>query len=195
MFLCADSIRNYIESVDMVDNVSDEQLGFIEGSALDITVGEIYQIPHTPAYIGRNRTLPELEKVNPDEFGLYVLHSSIGRMSGLQTPEEENFVMVYMYLLQSYESFKLPGYIGGIVYPRTSFFNAGCNVLCSRISPGFNGRLRAGLVIYNQGGLMLERGARFASVMFHQFTDGKTDAYKGIWQGDKVTTNGVERGF
>lgn len=99
------------------------------------------------------------------------------------------------YLLQSAEVFSLPSHIGGIVLPRSSFFNAECVVCGTRIAPGFSGQLRVGLYVCGRLGLDLQMGARFATVMFYRFTDGNTDAYQGIWSGNKITTDGTERAY
>jgi len=196
MFLCAESIRHLIDSIDLVDDISDESVNFIEGSAVDLSINEIYRIDSSKAaFIGRDRNLPTAHKwgIINDVYELpcsfEIVRGSIGEDVPYYT------IRTTLFIIQSRESVKLPSYLGGIIYPRTSFFNAGVDVLCSRISPGFEGKLRTGLVVYHNQGIKLEKYARFASVMFHKFTAGSTDTYKGIWGGDKVTTSGVERGF
>jgi len=192
MFLSADEIRaavavsNMISRTDIANDAENaswlsERMSFIEGSGFDITISDVYSryVTGMVPYVGREeRSLPEFKSVrdcfvDSDIYHLYPAY----------------------YLLQSAETISLPETIGGIVLPRSSFFNAECIICGTRIAPGFSGQLRVGLYVCGHMGVKLQHGARFATVMFYEMSGGSTDAYKGIWSGSKLTTQGTERGY
>jgi len=202
MYLCADGMRNLIENAKLIapcgsDTLSPEQeieqwkvflkdqCEFIEGSGFDITIHDVFRRDTTASipYIGvETRRLPE-----------YISVSNFG--SAYCNGDTYHLPPRY-YLLQSRESVRVPNYLVGFVLPRSSFFNAECLVATTRISPGFSGQLRVGLSVQGSLGLKLDKGARFATVMLAQLTPGKTDSYKGIWTGSKLSTdNKEERGY
>jgi deoxycytidine triphosphate deaminase len=198
MFICADGIRDMVSNLRVMAPVGcensciehdieqwklflKERTEFIEGSGFDIQVAGVYHKAHNtlPPYIGKDGSIRRLPKYVP------LSEYSSEYMAG----DDVYHLTPGYYLLQSEEVVSLPSYVGGLVLPRSSFFVAECLLGFTRIAPGFSGQLRCGLYVCGDHGLYLERKAKFATVMFYRFTHGKTDSYKGIWHGDRMSTN------
>jgi len=192
MFLYADDIRHHIEDSFIVcpcdvkphtpewEEFKKNRLACIEGSGFDITLYKVFS-PESGSFspfIGKEkRKLPLFRPLYDDKKDVPL------------------FLYPGYYLLQSYEVISLPPSLGGLVLPRSSFFSAQCLTQGTRICPGFSGQLRVALWVIGTDGVILEKGTRFATVLFFPFTLGSTDPYAGIWYGDKVTTDDVERAY
>lgn len=109
------------------------------------------------------------------------------------------------YLVLTQETINIPKWLSAYIWQRSSFISAGAHEPCTRVAPGFSGRIRHGLDA--AFGLSLERGTRTVGIEFqayyvpdkyreiHDYAH-EIDVYSGIWSGDKTDTGGKpERGY
>ncbi|MGB9623090.1 MAG: dCTP deaminase domain-containing protein [Candidatus Bathyarchaeia archaeon] len=186
MFLNSDSIRSLCDSEGLITGAKD--LTFIEGATYDFRLGKVFvpdpnwdNVPFfgfAPNSNDEIRMLPPLVEISPDKDDVYHL-SYNGR-----------------YIIQSVENFKLPDRIGALVSFKSSYSVALTSLSGTFCHPGFDGKIKAMLEVYNPRGIMVSRNYRIGVIKFFWHEEGSCDLYCGIWKGDKITTGGrVERGF
>lgn len=86
------------------------------------------------------------------------------------------------YLLVFNEYLRLPLDIVALAKSRSSLLRSGATVETAVWDPGYEGRGRALLVVYNDHGIVLERNARVVQLVFFKVlnaTSGYAGAYKG----------------
>ncbi len=77
-----------------------------------------------------------------------------------------------------------PGYIG-FCWPRSSLLRMGAALHCAVWDPGYKGRGQALLVVYNEHGVSIERGARIAQLVLARVW-GPSRTYSGAYQMEGV---------
>ena len=95
------------------------------------------------------------------------------------------------YLMQTVEKVNLPDNIVSIPYPRSTLLRSGIWLLSTQVAPGYKGILTFGLKNIGPSPFKVEMGARVAHVIFYEIA-GKGVAYRGQWQGGRVTTKKSE---
>lgn len=170
----------------LIDPVPADRLEFIEGSAYDLTLAAVHfhQREHYHcAEIGTDyRLIPPTEpaflsKEDPRNLGREGWWLILGGCC----------------LLESAETVNIPINLNGVIKPRTSLFRSFATVTCSDAHPNYQGKIV--ILVQAAHSIWLEKSCRFASIKFEQFDSEETDAYRGIWSGDKITTEGqIERG-
>lgn len=200
MFLSANTIREMIlERGLIVFKRFCERFGFIEGSSFDLTVNKVYKIDTKyPPFIGiKKRITPNMIEIPPYSLFDEICHlysEDEFSVEDMKQMGEGWYLPQGYYVLSTEEQTNLPPYILGILKPRRTYLVSGCPVFCTDVAPGYQGILAMGIGIFNPAGLILEKGSKAVAYRFGIFDTEDTDAYKGIWGGDKVQTNGVERG-
>lgn len=163
-----------VDEQGLVSNLSSRELENPEGAGLDLRVGEVYQI-RGGAFLGvEKRKTPEIKliaKYDPKRLSTFTL-----------SPND------YM-LVKTLESVKLPVDIAGYTFARTTLFRSGIQFLSTQINPGYEGELTFGMKNIGSVKVTFELGARIAHVQF-DYVDGGGNAYRGQWQGGRVSTQG-----
>ena len=95
------------------------------------------------------------------------------------------------YLMQTIEKVNLPENIVCIPYPRSTLFRSGLWLLSTQVAPGYKGILTLALKHMGNSKFKVEMGARVAHIIFLEIA-GKGTAYRGQWQGGRVTTKKKE---
>jgi len=94
------------------------------------------------------------------------------------------------YLCKTIESVNLPVNLQGLLFPRTTMFRSGIQILYGTIQPNYFGPLTFGLKNISDSDIFIEIGFRCLSIGF-EFIDGASIPYNGNWQsGEKIGTNG-----
>ncbi len=81
------------------------------------------------------------------------------------------------------EYLRLPLDIAAIAKPRSSLIRSGATVETAVWDPGYEGRSRALLVVYNEHGLILEKNARVVQLIFVKVI-GPGLEYAGMYKGE-----------
>lgn len=95
------------------------------------------------------------------------------------------------YLCKTIESINLPINLQGFLFPRTTMFRSGIQILHGTVQPNYFGPLTFGLKNISDSDFFIEIGFRCLSIGF-EFIDGASIPYNGNWQtGKKTGTEGT----
>ncbi len=81
---------------------------------------------------------------------------------------------------------EVPSTAIGLCLPRSSLLRMGAHLSCGFWDPGYRGRGEALLVIGNDKGIRLERGARVAQLVLVRVEPSSPSVYSGLYQGERV---------
>ncbi|MCS7104479.1 MAG: deoxyuridine 5'-triphosphate nucleotidohydrolase [Thermofilaceae archaeon] len=87
------------------------------------------------------------------------------------------------YLLTFNEYLNLPLDVAAIAKPRSSLIRSGATVETALWDPGYRGRSKALLVVFNEYGLTLEQNARVVQLIFMRVSN-VDKGYCGLYQGE-----------
>lgn len=87
------------------------------------------------------------------------------------------------YLVVFNEVVSLPLNVAAIAKPRSSLLRCGATIETAFWDPGYRGRSRALLIVYNESGIVLEKDARIAQLVFLR-VHGASRGYSGAYQGE-----------
>jgi deoxycytidine triphosphate deaminase len=202
MILPSSTIRTIIETVGAISPVTEERLNDIEGNAYDLTLDEILMIKGKPY---DQPALPSCYVEGPPPkprvfIGINKRRIPIQQAVAWRENEDMNWEATcdpgIPYLFKTCETISLPVGVDAEVIPRSSIFRAGGIVAGTWTPHGYTGHLFIHFSIPQHGHpITFERGARFAALKFHRVDNGVSQAYTGIWSGDKSHTDGEERAF
>ena len=98
-------------------------------------------------------------------------------------------------LFQTIEQVNLPQDLFAYIRPRTSLIRCGIPLETAFISPNYQGRLTVGMKHQGHHPVEIQMGFRILCIAFLPI-DGQAVPYRGVWQGDRVSTDGrTERPF
>ncbi len=194
MVLGADKIVSMIrEGVSVEDHISGEmvmkplveplladQVDGIEGTTVDLRLGAIYKPVGSASLMRETRVTPEIEKLIDIE----------DQPDGVFTVKPGDYL-----LMQTIETVNMPHDIFAYIRPRTTMIRSGIPLETAFISPNYQGRLTVGMKHQGLHDVDIQMGFRIMCVAFFPI-DGEAVPYRGVWQGERVSTNGkVERPF
>jgi len=90
------------------------------------------------------------------------------------------------YLATTIEEFDLPSTLAALFFPRSTLFRSGISFHSSVLPPGYVGPMTFSIINHHGVPFEIEQGSRFAHVVF-QSVQGDVGAYKGQWQGGRVS--------
>lgn len=176
MVISQSKIKKFIQSKKLVEGLGRRDLENPEGAGLDLRLGELFKIKgETFLGVDTRKTVDHVSvaKYDPKKSSTYTIK-----------PGE-------FYLMQTVEKVNLPENIVCIPYPRSTLFRSGVWLLATQVAPGYKGILTFGLKNMGNSKFKVEMGARVAHVIFYEIA-GKGAAYRGQWQGGRVTTKKKE---
>jgi len=89
------------------------------------------------------------------------------------------------YLAVFNEKVNIPLNIAAIAKPRSSLLRSGVSVETAVWDPGYSGRSRALIIVYNRHGFTVEKNARLIQMIFLRVTGDVGEGYKGVYQGEE----------
>jgi len=161
----------------LVENLSERELKNPEGAGFDFRIGEIYEI-YGKGFLGRKER--ETPKVK-----LVAKFNSKKKTSFVFGPGK-------YYLIKTIEKVNTPENILILFRPRSTLFRMGLMALTANVSPGYKGEMVFGIVNLGPCEVKIELGARVVYAMFFE-VKGKTNLYRGQWQGGRITTKKKEK--
>ena len=160
----------------LVEFIGEDQIEKIEGTTVDLRLGAIYRPVGEARLMKDSRITPEIEKVIDIE----------------EAPEGIYRVTGGEYLLfQTIEQVNMPEGMFAYIRPRTTLIRSGIPLETAFISPNYQGRLTVGMKHQGAGDVEIQMGFRILCIAFFPI-DGKAVPYRGVWQGDRVSTDGCE---
>jgi dUTP pyrophosphatase len=160
----------------LIEHMLRDQIEGIEGTTADLRLGVIYRPVGSARLMRETRVTPRIEKVmdieeNPD--GVYTV--SGGEYLLFQTVEQVN----------------LPKDLFAYIRPRTTLIRSGIPLETAFVSPNYQGRLTVGMKHQGANDVEIQMGFRILCIAFYPIL-GEAVPYRGVWQGDRVSTNGEE---
>ena len=160
----------------LIEGLGQDQIEGMEGTTADLRLGAVYRPVGNARLMRGTRVTPKIEKVmdiaeSPD--GVY-------RISGGE----------YL-LFQTIEQVNLPRDLFAYIRPRTTLIRSGIPLETAFISPNYQGRLTVGMKHQGANDVEIQMGFRILCIAFFPI-EGEAVPYRGVWQGDRVSTNGEE---
>ncbi len=172
MVISQSKIKKLIQTKKLVENLDKRELENPEGAGLDLRLGELFKISGETFLGVKTRDTVDhksVAKYDPKKSKIFTIK-----------PNE-------FYLMQTMEKVNLPDNIVSIPYPRSTLLRSGIWLLSTQVAPGYRGILTFALKNMGPRPFKVEMGARVAHVIFYEVA-GKGVAYRGQWQGGRVTT-------
>lgn len=163
----------------LIEGLAESQVAKIEGTTVDLRAGALFR-PLSGAKLHTDaRVTPKIECVADIEKG--------DRFYTIKPGE---------YLLaQTIETVNLPDSLFAYLSERTTMFRSGIYIAATFISPNYQGKLTCALKNLSEYDVEIELGFRILVCAFFEIA-GKAVPYRGVWQGERVSTDGeIERPF
>jgi len=177
MVLGIDKLLKLVKEKKLVENLSERELNNPEGAGFDLRIGEVYEIS------GRG-LLGQEERKTPD----------IKSLAKFDPVKKDSFIFrpSSYYLMKTIEKVNTPENILILFRPRTTIFRSGLMIFTGNVSPGYRGELTFGIANLGNCEIEIEMGARVVHAMFFEVA-GKTNLYRGQWQGGRVAAEKREK--
>jgi len=177
MILGVDKLHKLVQDKNLVENLCERELENPEGAGFDLRLGEIYKLKGNSFLGVDERKTPDIELI-----------------AKFNSKNKETFVFKPgdYYLMKTIEKVNTPEDILILFRPRTTIFRSGMHIITGNCSPGYCGELTFGIVNMGSIEVEIEMGARVVHAMFYK-VEGKTNLYRGQWQGGRVTTDKKEK--
>ena len=177
MILGPTLLLKLVKTKKLVEGLSKRELTNPEGAGFDLRLGEIFKISGK-AFLGEtHRQTPDIKSV--------IVYNPKKTQSIKIKPGD-------FFLVKTIEKINLPLNLSAVIIPRTTTFRSGLFIRTGPIQPGYSGELTFGLK--NEGPITveIEMGARFVHLIFSEIK-GSGSAYRGQWQGGRVSATKKER--
>jgi deoxycytidine triphosphate deaminase len=177
MILGIKELLKLVKEKKLVENLSERELKNPEGAGFDLRIGEIYEISGK-GFLGiEERKTPKVKLVAKYNSG-----------------KKSNFIFKpgKYYLMKTVEKVNTPENILILFRPRSTLYRSGMMIFTGNVSPGYKGELVFGIINLGNCDIKIELGARVVHAMFFQ-VKGKTNLYRGQWQGGRITTKKKEK--
>jgi deoxycytidine triphosphate deaminase len=177
MILGVKKLLKLVKTKNLVENLSERELNNPEGAGFDLRIGEIYEI-YGKGFLGiEERITPKIKlltKYNQKKKSFFI------------------FKPGKYYLMKTVEKVNTPENILILFRPRSTLYRSGMMIFTGNVSPGYKGELIFGIVNLGPCEIKIELGARVIHAMFFE-VKGKTNLYRGQWQGGRIATKKKEK--
>jgi len=177
MILGAKNLLKLVKEKKLVENLSEREMENPEGAGFDFRIGEIYSISGK-GFLGVN------ERETP-KTKLLAKYSPRKKESFIFRPGK-------YYLMKTIERVNTPENIMILFRQRSTLHRLGMMIFAANVSPGYRGELVFGITNLGPCPVEIELGSRVVYAMFHE-VKGKSNLYRGQWQGGRVTTKKKEK--
>ncbi len=177
MVLGIKELLKLVKEKKLVENLSKRELTNPEGAGFDFRIGEIYEISGK-GFLG-------IEERKTPKTKLLAKYNS---------RKEKSFIFKTgeYYLMKTIERVNLPENILLLLKQRSTLHRSGMMIFSANVSPGYKGELTFGIINLGPAEVEIELGARVVYAMFFE-VKGKTNLYRGQWQGGRVSTQKREK--
>ena len=177
MILGVEELLKLVKEKKLVESLSERELNNPEGAGFDLRLGEIYEISGDGFLGVEERKTPDsklLAKYNPDNNASFI------------------FKPGKYYLMKTVEKVNTPENILILFRPRSTLQRSGMFIFTANVSPGYCGELVFGIKNIGASDIKIELGSRVVHAMFYE-VKGKTNLYRGQWQGGRVSATEKEK--
>lgn len=176
MALGIEQLHKLVKEQKLVENLSERELKNPEGAGFDLRIGELYEVSGAGFLGVKERETPDMSLLASFEEG---------KTSSIKLKPHT------YYLVKTVESVNMPENLLALMTPRSTLFRSGVYIFGGQVPPGYKGGLSMGMYNFRNEEFELEMGSRVVHIMFFQ-VQGKGNAYRGQWQGGRVTTDQKE---
>ena len=134
----------------------------LQPAGFDLTLNSIYSIPSQ----GEIYNSSIKEDILPN-------YEEIKTTNGLYNLSKGAYLVVYN------EIINLPNNLMALVYPRSTLIRMGATIYTAIWDPGYNGRGRGLLNVFNEKGIILHKNSRIAQIVFFKLTSSSNRLYSG----------------
>lgn len=177
MILGIEKLLELVKEKKIVENLSERELKNSEGAGFDLRIGELYEL-EGKGFLGiEERETPRAKlvaKFNEKETQKVFLKSKT------------------YYLMKTVEKLNMTDNLLALFTPRSTLYRSGVYIFGGQTAPGYKGELTTGIYNFRNEKFELEMGARVLHIMFFE-VKGKSNLYRGQWQGGRVTTEKKEK--
>ena len=177
MILGVKKLLELVKKKKLVENLSERELKNPEGAGFDLRIGELYEVKGQ-GFLGiEERETPEIKLV-----AKYKKDKS----------QKVTLLPRTYYLMKTIEKLSMPDNLLALFTPRSTLYRSGVYIFGGQTAPGYKGELTTGIYNFRDEGFKLEMGSRVIHIMFFE-VKGKSNLYRGQWQGGRVTTKKKEK--
>ncbi len=183
MILGVKKLLELVKKKKLVENLSERELKTPEGAGFDIRIGELYELKGQ-GFLGiEERKTPEIRLVAKyDEK----------RTRPQPRPKKVGLEPKTYYLMKTVEKLNLPENLLALFTPRSTLYRSGVYIFGGQTAPGYKGELTTGIYNFGSKKFELEMGSRVLHLMFFE-VKGKSNLYRGQWQGGRISTEKKEK--
>ncbi len=155
--------RQHLEAAGIFEGLHSSQF---QPCGIDITMKEVYSFR---------------------EAGLIDFDNKERRISAVEpVPFESDRVSLkpgaYKVIFNEYV--RIPNDVAGLCLPRSSLLRCGITLECAVWDPGYEGRSEALLIVRNEHGAVLKKGAKIGQMVFIRLAEGAKSLYEGKYKGE-----------
>jgi deoxycytidine triphosphate deaminase len=176
MVLGVDKLLELVEKQKLVENLCERELTNPEGTGFDLCLGKVHKVTGK-GFMGLT------ERDSADSELLFEFN-----------PEKSQSIVIKpgeSYLVTTNEKVNMPADLTANMWCRSTLYRTGMILSGGNIAPGYSGELSFTLFNSGQAEMEIELGARIVHIMFFE-VNGQTNAYRGQWNGGRVTSKGKE---
>jgi len=177
MILGAKKLLELVKKKKLVEGLSERELKNPEGAGFDFRIEELYQIKGKGFLGVGERKTPKIKLVAKYDK---------------KRPKKVALLPQTYYLMKTIEKLNLPENLLALFTPRSTLYRSGVYIFGGQTAPGYKGELTTGIYNFRSEPFELEIGSRVIHIMFFE-VKGKSNLYRGQWQGGRVTTKKKEK--
>jgi len=177
MILGIKELLKLVKERNLVENLSERELKNPEGAGFDLRIGELYEV--------KGKGFLGIEERKTPKIKLLAKYNPKRKQSFIFKPGK-------YYLMKTIEKVNTPENVLILFRPRSTLYRSGIMIFTGNVSPGYKGELNFGIISLGQCEIRIELGARVVHAMFFE-VKGKTNLYRGQWQGGRVSTKRKEK--
>lgn len=170
MILGINRVLELIKEKNLIEGLDEDNQNF-EGCGVDVRIGDIYEMEEGDGFLHKEtRKSPNFKLLAKfDENKPTKIRLEPGKTYSAKTIEKIN----------------TPKDLMGWFIPRGTLYKCGIVVQGIRTDPGYCGNFTFIMTNNSKNDFEVELGARIACMVFHRI-DGRTNKYKGQWQGGRA---------
>ena len=177
MILGVDELLKLVKEKNLVERLSERELTNPEGCGFDLRLGKVWEISGE-TFLGVNdkKTVEAKLLMEYDEKKSKIFELKAGQQV----------------LVTIIEKVNLQENLTANFWLRSTLYRGGVILSGGNVAPGYSGEIS--FTLFNSGKcpVKIEMGARIVHMMFYE-VKGKTNLYRGQWQGGRVVTNKEEK--
>jgi len=175
MILGAKKLLELVKKKKLIESLSERELKNPEGAGFDLRIGELYELKGQ-GFLGiEERKTPEIKLV-----------------AKCYKKKKVDLKPKTYYVMKTIERLNLPENLLALFTPRSTLYRSGVYIFGGQTAPGYKGELTTGIYNFRNEKFKLEMGARVLHLMFFE-VKGKSNLYRGQWQGGRITTEKKEK--